>query len=226
MNNWWDIILIEPSRTVLTQVSQFFVNLVLFLVILLVGWIISKIIKVAATRLFRMFQFDIIAEKIELDKLLEKGNIQFSLSELLGGIFYWLSLLVTFIVAANAINLTIAADLLNRVVLYVPNIIVGIFVLVLGMFVATILKNIVLTAANNAGLSQGKLLSKIVEVIIVVFTLSISLDQIGIGQRIIELTISIVLGSLGLAFALAFGFGCQDQARKFVSDLIEKLKVK
>lgn len=226
MNSWWDIILIEPSRTVLTQVSQFFVNLVLFLLILLVGWLISKVVKVATTRLFRMFQLDIIAEKIELDKLLEKGGIQFSLSELLGGIFYWLALLVTFIVAANAIQLTIAADLLNRVVLYVPNIIVGIFVLVLGMFVATILKNIVLTAANNAGISQGNLLSKIVEVIIVIFTLSISLDQIGIGQRIIELTISIVLGSLGFAFALAFGFGCQDLAKKFVSDLIEKLKVK
>ena len=92
------------------------------------------------------------------------------------------------------------------------------------MFVAVILKNIVKTAGNNVGISQGDLLSKITEVVIMVFAISMALEQLQIGARIIELTISIILGAFGLAFALAFGLGCKDMAAKSVTELINKLK--
>jgi len=129
-------------------------------------------------------------------------------------------------VAINAVGLTIAADLLNKVVLYIPNVIAAIFILVLGMFVATLMRNIVQTAANNAGLSQSKLLSKVVEVVIVGFAVIVGLEQLNIGIRITELTLAIILGSLGLGLALAFGLGCKDIAGRSVNDLMEKLKSK
>jgi small-conductance mechanosensitive channel len=94
------------------------------------------------------------------------------------------------------------------------------------MFAATIIKNIVLTAANNAGLGQGKLLGKVVEVVIVLFAIFVALEQLNIGIRITELTLAILLGSLGLGLALAFGLGCRDIAGKFVSDFVDKLKKK
>jgi len=225
MNNW-QLILVEPAKTVMTQISQFLINLLLVIVILIIGWIVSKTLKLLVSKFLKSIKLDEFSERIELDSLLSKGGISYRLSDLIGVIFYWLGLLVTFVVAVNAIGLTIAADLLNKVVLYVPNIIAAIFILVLGMFVATMLKNIVQTAANNAGLSQSKLLAKLVEVIVVIFALTIALEQLGIATRIIELMISIVLASLGLGLALAFGFGCQDIAKKFVNDLIEQLKSK
>jgi fumarate reductase subunit D len=129
-------------------------------------------------------------------------------------------------VAINAIGLTIAADLLNKVVLYIPNVIAAIFILILGMFAATILKNIVLTASNNAGLSQGKILGKAVELVIIVFAIFVGLEQLNIGIRITELTLGIALGTIGLALALAFGLGCKDIAGKFMDDFLDKLKKK
>jgi hypothetical protein len=137
-----------------------------------------------------------------------------------------LSILVTFVVAVNAIGLTIAADLLNKIILYVPNIIAAIFILILGMFVATILRNIVRTTAVNAGITQVNLLSKVIEVVVIIFTIAIALEQLNIGAKIIELTISILLGSIGLAVALAFGLGCKEAAGRSISELIEKLKKK
>jgi putative Mn2+ efflux pump MntP len=159
-----------------------------------------------------------------LTRLLEKGGIKYSLSELIGVICYWLALLVTFVVAINAVGLTIAADLLNQIILYIPNIIAAIFILVLGMFVATVLRNIVQTAANNAGLSQVKVLGKIVEVAAIVFAIAIALEQLNIGAKVIEMIISIVLASLGLGMALAFGLGCKDMAGRFLSEIVEKFK--
>ncbi|MFA5346065.1 MAG: hypothetical protein WC315_07320 [Candidatus Omnitrophota bacterium] len=222
----WQIVLLEPARTVLSQIGQFVMNILLVLIILIVGWLISKLIRAVVTRGLRAIKLDEISDRIELEALLEKGGISYSLSELIGVICYWLALLVTFMVAINSIGLTIAADLLNKVVLYIPNVIAAVFILILGMFAATVLRNIVLTAANNAGLSQGKLLAKVVEVVIVLFAIFVALEQLNIGVLVTQLTLSVVLGSLGLGLALAFGLGCKDIAGKATADFIEKLKKK
>ena len=222
----WQIVLLEPARTVLGQIGQFVVNIMLVLIILIIGWVISKLIRTIVTKGLRAVKLDELSDRIGLEAVLEKGGISFSLSELIGVICYWLALLVTFMVAINSIGLTIAADLLNKVVLYIPNVIAAIFILILGMFAATILRNIVLTAANNAGLGQGKILGKVVEIIIILFAIFVALEQLNIGIRITELTLAIVLGSIGLGLALAFGLGCRDIAGKFVSEFADKLKKK
>jgi len=222
----WQSILIEPAKTVISQVGQFLVNLLLVLAIMLAGWLVSKLIKVVVTNLLKVVKFDELGRRLEMDKLLAKGGIKQGLSELLGSIAYWICLLITFVVAVNAIGLTIAADLLNRIVLYIPNIIAAIFILITGMFVATLLRNIVKTAAINTGLVHAKLLSKIVEGVVIIFAVMITLEQLSIAARIVELIVSIVLASFGLAFALAFGFGCQDTAKKLLNDIIEKFNAK
>lgn len=217
--------LVVPAKTILAQVGQFVVGVLLFLFLLIIGWLISKfVIKIVVTRVLRLLKLDELSKRIEFDVLLAKGGISASLSELVGVICYWLALLITFVVALNAVGLTIAADLLQRIVLFIPNIIAAIFILIAGMFVAVILKNIVKTAGNNAGISQVNLLSKVTEVVIMVFAISMALEQLQIGARIIELTISIILGAFGLAFALAYGLGCKDMAAKSVTELLNRLK--
>ena len=218
--------LVEPAKTIIAQINQFFVNILLVLVILLIGWLVAKLIKFLITKLLKSIKVDDLSERIELDDLLSKGGIAYALSELIGIVFYWLALLITFVMAINAIGLTVVNGLLDQMVLYIPRIIAGVFILILGMFVATMLKNIVQTAATNAGFSQAKLLAKLVEGIVVVFATLVTFEQLGIAPRLIELIVSIVLASFGLAFALAFGFGCQDIAKKSLNDLVDKLKSK
>ncbi|PIP19598.1 MAG: hypothetical protein COT38_04115 [Candidatus Omnitrophica bacterium CG08_land_8_20_14_0_20_41_16] len=224
--NSWQVILLEPARVVLAQIGQFSVNILLVIIILIIGWIISKAIRAVVTKGLRVIKLNEFSDRIGLEVLLEKGGIGYSLSELVGIICYWLAILVTFMVAINAVGLTVAADLLNKVVLYIPNVIAAIFILILGMFAATIVKNIVLTAINNAGVAQGKILSKAVEVAIIAFAVFVALEQLGIGIRITELTLGVILGSIGLGLALAFGLGCKDIAGRFMNDFIEKLKKK
>ncbi len=222
----WQVVLLEPARTVLSQISQFLVNMLLVIVILIIGWLISKVIRAVVTKSLKTIKLDSISERIELAKLLEKGGISYTLSDLIGVLCYWVCILVTFMVAINAVGLTIAAELLNKVVLYIPNIMAAMFILILGMFAATLLKNIVHTAANNAGLSQGKILGQIVETIVIAFVIFVGLEQLKIGISLTGITLAIILGSLGLGCALAFGLGCKDIAGKFVSELIEKSKKK
>lgn len=218
-------ILVPSARMVLAQVSLFVSSVLLVLILFLIGWLISKIIvKVGVTKLLKLIKLDEFSHRIELDVILAKGGINIGLSELVGIICYWLSLLITFVIALNAVGLAVAADLLQKVVLFVPNIIAAAFILIVGMFAAVLLKNIVRIAAHNAGISEANLVSNICEVVIMVFAVAIALEQLQIGVRIIDLTISILLGSLGLGFALAFGLGCKDIVGKAVGEFISKLK--
>jgi hypothetical protein len=222
----WQIVLLEPARTVLAQIGQFLINGLLVIIILIIGWVLSRLVRTIVTKGLRMIKLDELSERIELDSLLEKGGISYSLSELVGIVCYWLAILIAFMVAINAVGLTIAADLLNKVVLYIPNVIAAMFILILGMFIATLLRNIIQTAANNAGLAQGKLLSKIAVIIVNTFAVFVALEQLEIGIRVTQLTLNILLGSVGLGLALAFGLGCKDIAAKVVSDFLEKTKSK
>jgi len=222
----WQIVLLEPARTVLSQISQFVVSALLVIIVLLLGWLFSRFIKAVVIKVLKVVKINEIASRIGLDKILNKGGLTYSIPDLVGGICYWLGLLITFIVAANSIQLTIVADLLNTVVLYIPNVIAALFVLILGMFVSTLLKNIVQTTASNAGLNQSKLLAQIVETIVIVFAFFVALEQLKIGIQLTQLTLSIILGSIGLGLALAFGLGCREIAGKFVAELVEKLKKK
>jgi len=218
-------ILLEPAKGVFSQIYQFLVNIFLGIVILAFGWLFAIFVRWAITKGLKAIKIiDIISERIELDSILAKGGIKYNLSDLIGVICYWLAILITLVVAINAAGLTLAADLLNRVILYVPNVIAAIFILVLGIFVATLLKNIVQTAAANVGVAQANLLAKVTEVVVIAFTIFVTLEQLKIGIRITEITLSIVLGSIGLGLALAFGLGCKDIVARYIQEFIEKVK--
>ncbi len=218
-------LLIPPAKMVLAQVIQFVSSVFLVFVIFILGLLVSElIIKKGVTNLLKILKLDDLSHRIELDAMLAKGGINTGLSDLVGIVFYWLSLLITVVVALNAVGLTVAADLMQKVVLFIPNIIAAVFILVVGMFAAVLVRNIVRVAANNAGISQANLMSNICEVVIMVFAIAIALEQLQIGGRIIDLTITIILGSFGLGFALAFGLGCKDIVGKSVNDFLNKLK--
>lgn len=216
---------VGPAKMILAQVGQFAMGMFLFVFLLIIGWLISKfVIKAVVVKLLKFLKIDELSKRIEFDTLLSKGGLTILHSELVGVICYWVSLLVTFVVALNAVGLNIAAGLLERIVLFIPNIIAAIFILLAGMFAAVILRNIVKTAGGNAGISQVNLLSKITEIAVMGFAIAMALEQLQIGARIIELTVSIILGTIGLGFALAYGLGCKEMAAKSLSDFINKLK--
>jgi hypothetical protein len=220
----WQAILVDPMKEVIAQAGKFVGKMVLMLVIILVGSIISKGIQSLITKVLKTIKVDDLADRIEIDAALAKGGIKSTLSELIGIVFYWLGLLITFVIAVNAVGLTATADLLSRVVLYVPNIIAATFILIMGLFVSTVMRNIVQTAAANAGISIAKTLANIAQGVILVFAVIITLDQLGINTRIVDNVITIVLAAIGLAAAISFGFGCQGIAAKYMQEWIEKLK--
>lgn len=222
----WRDMLLEPIKGMLGLIGIFMSKLFIVIVVLFIGWIVAKLIKTIVEKALNVLKVEAFAKKLGIDEFIAKGGIKHNFSELVGMVAYWLAMLVVVVAAVNAIGLTVAADLLNKIVLYIPNVIAAIFILVLGMFGATFLSSLIIATAHNAGIDQSKLLGKIVEVIVIIFAIAIALEQLRIGTIIIALTINIIVAAIGLGFALAFGLGCKDIASKYTSELIEKVKSK
>jgi hypothetical protein len=218
------LIVADPVKAMLIKIWSYIPTIVGAIIILVIGWIIAKFVEAIVVRGLKAARLDVISDKAGLANMLAQGDIKWTLSELIGVIIYWIVMLSVLAAALNALNLTVAGDLLSRLVAYIPNIIVAIFVLVLGSFLASFVSGIVRTTASNAGLGNAKLLAKITQTVLIVFAVIIAIEQLNIATAFIAFAVNIILASIGLGAALAFGLGCKDIAAKSMQDLMNKVK--
>lgn len=222
--NWLTVVVADPVKAMLIKIWGYVPTLVGAIVILAVGWIIAKLLEALVVRVLKSARLDAACDSAGVTNVLAQGDIKMTVSELIGALVYWLLVLVVIVTALNALNLTIAADLLSRLVEYVPNIIAAVFVLIFGSFLASFISAIVRTSASNAGIHNAKLLAKVSHAVLVIFAIIIAVEQLRIATALIALAVNVILASIGIGIALAFGLGCKDIAGKFVSDVINNLK--
>ena len=206
------------------RVVGFLPTLVSVIVILIVGWMLAALIQKVITRFLKLARLDTASEKTGIANILTKGDINYTLSEIIGVLVYWLIMLVVILIAVNALQLTVAAELLNTVIGYMPSVIASVFILVLGIFFASLIGNTVRTTAANAGVRQARSLGQATQVFISIFVFVEALKQLRIDTTLIDLLIKAVLAALALGVGLAIGLGCKDMAARHVQSLLDSFK--
>jgi hypothetical protein len=222
--SWIETIIVQPVQALVNQLATFLPTLLGALLILLVGWILAKLVEGVVVKVLQTATIDKLADQTQLSSVLSKGGIKLKLSELVGAIVYWLIMLAVVMVAFNALNLTVAAELFQSVVAFLPNVIAAVFILVIGIFAAAFLAATVRTAASNAGILQAHLLGQLVQIVIVVSAAVGALRQLEVpffGEIFL-----IILGGISLGSAIAFGLGCKDMAGRWVGDIVDQIQGK
>jgi hypothetical protein len=216
----------ESAKVAFLKLGDILVRMIGLLIIVIIGWLVAKVIKGVIFKILKAARIDAVAESTGINTFLSKGGIKQTLSEVVSSLCYWLCLLVTAAVAVDFLGLDVVGGLLNRVILYVPNVILAIFILLLGIFMSTLLGTMVQTAAANAGLVRAKMLAKIVEIIVIISAVAVALEQLKIGTEIIILVVKAMIIGIAAAMAIAFGLGCKDMAAKTLSAWLDKLQEK
>jgi len=219
-------IFFEPARVVLLNIGNFLPKLFVAVVIAVLGWLISGLLNKVLNKFLKLIKLDKLADNLGINSFLTKGGIKYTFCELISVCVYWLGLLVTIVIAMDVLGLYMATDIFERVINYIPNIIAALFILVLGIFAANLLGATSTAALANAGIKQARIIGKIAEIAIIIFSISAFLEQLGIAKATVLFAVSIIFASIGFAFALAFGLGGKDIAGKFLEDFFEKLKSK
>lgn len=196
------------------------------IVVLFVGWIISKIAARFVLKTLIGIKFDTLVEKVQLDKMLNKIKPGLSASFVLSKVFYWLLMLLFITSAANVLGWQMLTDGISSFMAYLPTLGIALIIFVIGVYIADLIKNMVYTAADSIGVSGAKAIANIVYYLLFIFIAITALNQAGINTDIITSNLTIILASILLAFSLSYGFASRHLVTNMLSSFYSKGKFK
>jgi hypothetical protein len=187
-----------------------------FLVILIIGWIIASMLAGAVAALLRAVRFNDLAQRSGISDFIGKMGARTDASGMIANIAKWFVRLIVLVVAFDALGLPAVSQVLQQLLLWLPNLVVALVILVIAGLAAQALGNLVRGATAQAGLGNPDLMATIARVGVMAFAVVIAVNQIGIASTLVNTLFMGVVGALALALGLAFGLGGRETAAEVV----------
>lgn len=210
--------------TLWTAVAGFLPRLIAAVVVFLVGWLIAVLIGKLAYHIIRVLQVDRALESINFKRTWERSGFKLNSPLFFYELVKWFFVIVFLMAAANILGLVEVSEFLRTVVLYIPNVIVAAIVLLIGILVAKFLEGLVVASVRAAELVSANFLGALTKWAVVIFSLLVALNQLGIAEDIVRIIVTGLVAAVSLALGLAFGLGGQDHANTFLANLKKNIK--
>jgi hypothetical protein len=199
------------------KIITFLPDLIVAIIFLLVGWMISSMIKSFLNKALVKVGFNTFLDKLGFDALLKKMEINITGSQMVASIISVFFLLIFLLAALDIVGLTILSGLIDTLVLFLPKLLASLAVLTCGFFVAQIVSNGVKIAAKNTGVDYGRSVAEVCRGIIIVISVSLSITQLDIDVSLLNNIMTVVIASVGLAAAISLGIGTKSMAQEIVA---------
>ena len=187
-----------------------------FVVILLIGWLIAAALAKAVSALLRAVKFNDLAQKSGFADFVHKMGMQTDAAGALATIAKWFVRLIVLVVAFDALGLPAVSNVLQQLLLWLPNLVVALVVLVIAGLAANALSSLVRGASAEAGLSNPDLLATIARVTVLAFGIVVAVNQVGVARELVNTLFMGFVAALSLALGLAFGLGGRETAAEIV----------
>lgn len=214
--NSWGAALMASLATALSLFLGAIPRIIGFLVILIIGWLIAGLLAAGVAALLRAVRFNELAQSSGFGGFVRNMGIRKDPSGLLADIVKWFVRLIVLVVAFDALGLPAVSQVLQQFLLWIPNLVVAVVVLVIAGLAANALGNLIRGATAQAGFDNPDLLATIARVAVWAFGIVVAVNQIGIAQALVNTLFMGFIGALALAAGLAFGLGGRETAGQIV----------
>ncbi len=187
------------------------------IVMLVIGYLIAYLVGYLIKLALKNAGIDRQAEKTKLFRSVGYTHISAGIGE----IVKWYIFIIFLDSAADVLKLGTLSILLNQFVLWAPNLIAAVLVLILGLMLT---HYIALKIEEHTEMKGAKLFGNIFKGVLSFIVVLMALRQIGIDVSLLETTFLVLIASLGLGMALAIGIGVGLGAKKEMSELFGKIK--
>jgi hypothetical protein len=214
----WEMIVSELTQAmheITREVARFLPRLLLMLVIVVLGWLIAYVLKFILRSILRLVRFDKLSEHAGATQLLNKAALPSS-SELLSRFVFWVAWLGFVLLGISMLGIVGVQEHISQFFGFLPRLFAALFVFFFGLLAASFFSRAALLAAVNADLPSPRLISFTIRTMIIVFSVSMGFEELGLGERTVLIAFAIMFGALMLGLALAFGLGGRDLARQFL----------
>jgi len=213
--------------TTLSRLGLYLPQFLAGLVLLLIGLAVAALLKEVVLRFLHFLKVedwfsDVNSwfNQIRSEKVV-KGRVW---PNLLAELVRWTVVILFLVPAAEAWGLPRVTDLLNQLLLYIPNVFVAVVAGFVGLVFANLVFDIVRHASRGLGSASSNLLGTVARYAIVFFTTLVVLNQLGVAADLIRILFTGIVAMLALAGGLAFGLGGQESARKAVAEFLKRVE--
>jgi hypothetical protein len=211
----------DPTHQVLGAILRMLPGVAAALLLLLAGMVAARLVRTAIEKFLAFSQVDHYTEKMKFNEVLSRLGLERSPAFVVGFMVYWLIILVFVVSAANAMQLTVVVQFLEQVVVFMPKLIGAVLVAAGGLLLANFLGEIVRNAATANKIHEAMVFSKVVRFTVLVFASILALEQVGINATMIASSVQIILATIGLGLAIAFGLGGRDVAADIIKNFVK-----
>jgi hypothetical protein len=192
-------------------------NVIGALLILLIGWIITKIIVYLLRKVLHLVKADKLTDIINEKDLFGKTDLKFNVTSVIVAFVKWIMFLVFLIVASDIMNWEIVSVEIGKLLSYLPKLFSALALFMVGLYIASFIKKAIRGLFESFDLSGAKIISSLVFYVIAIIITVTALNQAGIDTDIITNNLTIILGAFLATIAIGFGLGSKD----IVSDLLK-----
>jgi len=193
----------QSFQNLLDTVVHSIPKVLVFLVILVVGWILARVIMQAVVMLLRKVNFDRFVQRGVVGEALQRSN--YDATSLIGKIIYYMLLLVTLQLAFGVFGTNPISTMLNSVVGWLPKAIVAIILIVIGSAIAKVVKDLINGALG--GMSYGPFVASLTSILIIALFAIAALNQIGVASAVTQPLLIMALATVGAILAIGVGGG-------------------
>jgi hypothetical protein len=205
----------QAYQNLFHMISDFLPRLVVMLAIVITGVIVAYVFKYLARMILRLTKLDRLSEEAGASKVLRMAALP-SMTDLLSRSVFWITLLGSLLIGISELQIASLQEQTTRLLRLLPEIVVAMLILFLGLVIANFLSRAVLLASVNKGYGSARLFSWSIRIGIWILAVAMALDELSVARQTVLAAFSIVFGAFMLGLAIAFGFGGQELARKFL----------
>jgi hypothetical protein len=210
----------DSLQQALDSFFGFLPNLLGFLIILVIGYIVARLVKGILTKVLDKVGLDRALHSGQTGRYVERLSPNASPSRLVGSIAFWFLFLGAVSLAVSALKIPALTTFVATIYGYLPNVIAAVIIFVLAGAIAAAVAGLVTKVMGDT--PTGKLVASVAPILIMGIAVFMILNQLGIAPAIVTITYAALLGSLGLGMALAFGLGGRETAARLVSGAYDK----
>ena len=212
----WSEAMLTSLAGALTMFFAAIPKIIAFAVILVVGWFIASLIARVAAALLRGIRFNELSARSGFAGFVRNIGVETDPAGFLALVAKWFIRLIVLVVAFDALGLPAVSDVLRQLLLWLPNLAVGIVVLVIGGLLANAAAGVLRGATASAGFRHPDIIANVARAAVWVFAIIVAVNQIGIAQELVNTLFMGAVALVVLAFGLSFGLGGRDIAHKLL----------
>ncbi|PWU24312.1 hypothetical protein C5B42_00110 [Candidatus Cerribacteria bacterium 'Amazon FNV 2010 28 9'] len=210
--------------TFLSSLLSFLPRLLASLVILFVGITLSRWVKNVVVHTLEKLRGTAQAEKTPLQSFLKNAEITSKIEVLIGGVVYWILLLIVLQTSMSVLGLSVISTVLNQILLYIPNVFSALLVILFGVLLAGIAETVVKGAVKTIDPRGARVMGTLTSYFVMGIAIMAGISELGIAQQFINTLFTGLVAAFAIAIGLAFGLGSKETVAKIMDEWYMRMK--